>query len=34
MNLHWLDWTVLITYLAMLMCMGFYFSRKNKSTEN
>jgi len=34
MNLHWLDWTVLITYLAMLMGMGFYFSRKNKSTEN
>jgi SSS family solute:Na+ symporter len=33
MNLHWLDWTVIISYLVMLMGMGFYFSKKNKNTE-
>jgi len=33
MNLHWIDWSVLVAYLAALMGMGFYFSKKNKNTE-
>ena len=33
MNLHWIDWTILIAYLGALMGMGFYFSKKNNNTE-
>ena len=33
MNLHWLDTTVLLAYLAGMAAMGVYFSRKNTSTE-
>lgn len=33
MNLHWLDITTLVLYMAALVGMGFYFSRKNTTTE-
>ena len=33
MNLHWLDITTLVLYMATLVGMGFYLSRKNTSTE-
>ena len=33
MNLHWLDISTLVLYMAALVGMGFYFSRKNTSTE-
>lgn len=33
MHLHWLDIAAMITYLVVLIAMGFYFSRKNTSTE-
>ncbi len=31
---HWLDYTVVTIYLAALVGMGFYFSRREKSTED
>ena len=33
MNLHWLDITTLVMYMAALVGMGFYLSRKNTTTE-
>ena len=33
MTLHWIDLTVLIGYLGIVAGMGFYFSRKNITTE-
>lgn len=33
MTLHWIDLTVLIGYLALVAGMGYYFSKKNISTE-
>ena len=33
MNLHWLDITTLVLYIFALVGMGFYFSRKNTTTE-
>ncbi len=33
MSLHWLDITALLIYLFGMLGMGFYFSRKNTSTE-
>jgi SSS family solute:Na+ symporter len=33
MKLHWLDITTLVVYLVSLVVMGYYFSRKIKSTE-
>ncbi|MCB9206339.1 MAG: sodium:solute symporter [Ignavibacteriales bacterium] len=33
MNLHWLDITTLAIYMSSLIAMGFYFSKRNKSTE-
>lgn len=33
MNLHWIDITTIAIYMSALVAMGFYFSRKNKSTE-
>ena len=33
MNLHWLDSLTLSAYLLGILGMGFYFSRKNVSTE-
>ena len=33
MNLHWLDIGTLSAYLAGMIAMGVYFSRKNTSTE-
>ena len=33
MNLHWLDITTLVLYMAALVGMGFYLSRKNTTTE-
>lgn len=33
MNLHWLDITALLGYLAGMAGMGVYFSRKNVNTE-
>lgn len=33
MTLHWLDLTVLIGYLALVAGMGYYFSKKNVTTE-
>ena len=33
MNLHWLDTVVIVVYMGSLILMGYYFSRKNKSTE-
>ena len=33
MTLHWIDLTVLIGYLSLVAGMGYYFSKKNISTE-
>jgi len=33
MTLHWIDLTVLIGYLALVASMGYYFSKKNVTTE-
>jgi len=33
MTLHWIDLTVLIGYLGIVAGMGYYFSRKNITTE-
>ncbi|MDN5217072.1 sodium/solute symporter [Fulvivirgaceae bacterium BMA12] len=33
MELHWLDITLLVAYMMALLGMGYYFSRKNTSTE-
>jgi len=33
LTLHWLDLTVLIGYLALVAGMGYYFSKKNVTTE-
>ncbi len=33
MNLHWLDITTLIIYMSKMLLLGFYFSKKNKDTE-
>ena len=33
MQLHWLDTLVLLAYLAGILGMGYYFSRKNTNTE-
>lgn len=33
MTLHWLDIATLLIYLLGMLVMGFYFSRKNTSTE-
>ena len=33
MNLHWLDITALIIYMGGMLFLGFYFSKKNKNTE-
>ena len=30
----WLNWTVLCTYLAALVGMGFYFAKREKSTDD
>ncbi len=34
MNLHWLDLTTLIIYFAGVAGIGFYFSKKNTTTED
>jgi SSS family solute:Na+ symporter len=33
MTLHWIDLSVLVGYLSLIVTMGIYFSRKNISTE-
>ncbi len=33
MGLHWLDVVVIVVYMGSLILMGYYFSRKNNSTE-
>ena len=33
MTLHWIDVSVLVGYLALVVVMGIYFSRENKNTE-
>ncbi len=33
MNLGLMDLTVLLGYMAAIGCMGLYFARKNKTTE-
>ncbi len=32
-NMHWIDTTVILLYLAGVIWMGFYFAKKNTSTE-
>lgn len=34
MRLHWLDLVTLFGYLGLIAWMGYYFSRKNRSTED
>jgi len=33
MTLSLLDWAVLLAYLAVVLLIGFYFARRNTSTE-
>lgn len=33
MNLHFLDWIVITLYFAAMGYLGYYFSKKNKNTE-
>jgi len=32
-GLHWLDYSVVMFYLAVIVCIGIYISRKQKSTD-
>lgn len=32
--MHWIDATIFILYMIVLLCIGYYFLRKNKSTED
>ena len=33
-NFGWINWTILIIYLAAMLGMGFYFMRKDKGSED
>lgn len=32
-SLHWIDYLVVFCYLGVIVCIGMYFSRKQKSTD-
>lgn len=34
MEIHWIDLTIFVVYLAAMMGVGFYFLRKNKSQDD
>ena len=33
-DLGWLDWSVIIVYIALMLSIGFYFSKRQKTSED
>lgn len=34
MKIHWIDFSIFVFYFLAMLCVGFYFMRKNKSKED